>query len=594
MAMTQLELNKGTENQVEFNIVPNVQRYAEFERSSFQVCSPHTFPYPLGYPGRQYCCKVTQTAEGPNLGVSSNEPTIFNLRINRTIAALKTQEELLMLFQTYIDHFNGTNIANLLHRLATLFQDSGSRGKVRRDYRFMLLVERAVFCSSYSSSYCPKDLANIAWSLVKFGMYGHMLFDLIGSESVFQLERFASINLSIILWSFAKAGRFNKNLFLYAIPRVLSELPNMEPQQISNIAWSYSKVGLVSPHLFENLKKRSIMTIDQFLPIHISMLCYAFSMAEIFPPDLFKLVSEMEVDSFAPKAVAHICWSFSLGGLEIPKRWLGWIHDNDNLISLSFHELSLLITAISLYFIEGSVLVRQANPNEFGYLNTNYTQKLDISKALGIRDRDPGNCVIEWDKSYHSLKLVTNKPSCCEESFNSRDFLWKTIDLLIPRLFEKTREFREAFDVVGILTFIGKDVSLFLTTFNERLLKNPKPQTKFFRELHSYSNSSEGSTCLNQSSSSREATPSSTSGNTENWSINSSPSTHKSSNTEQLSLLTKSPSKADNLFSNELFPIQRYNPLNAHAKPSPNKISNFSTFTLLIYNLLLMYLALSR
>ncbi|KAH8585036.1 uncharacterized protein ELE39_000987 [Cryptosporidium sp. chipmunk genotype I] len=442
----------------------------------------------------QFSNSYDHTSATYNIGVlySRDENIVFNLKMNKIIAASESFGELLGIVHCHIYYLNEINIASILHKLAILSQSNNSKGRIKRDERFKLLLDVIVFRSNFPCRFSPKELSNIAWSLVKLGLNNHIIFDLVGNESIVQLERFISINLSIILWSFAKAGKFNKNLFVYAIPKILSELDNLEPQQISNIAWSYSKVGLISPHLFENLKRRSIQSIDKFLPIHISMLCYAFSLADIIPTDLYELISKMEICSFTPKALVHIFWSFSLAELKSPINWLFWILETERISLLSLHELNLLISSFSLNFIKGFVLIKHSNSNDYNVISNNNLQKISISKALAIKDRDPENCVIEWKNSFHFLNIVQVKPG---NNLNDYDyFIWDSLDKLSSKLYEKFRGIKEISDVIWMLTFIGKDISKFIRKANKKLPND-------FSQTFNYQNSSKAldGNCCNSS-----------------------------------------------------------------------------------------------
>lgn len=398
---------------------------------------------------------------------SRNENIVFNLKINKIIIASDSLGELLGLVNSHIYYLNDKNMILILHKIATLCRNNNSKGRIKKDERFKFLLDIIVFRSNFSYRFSPKELSSIVWSLVKLGMNNHILFEIVGNESIIQLERFVSINLSIILWSFAKAEKFNKNLFVYAIPKILSELENLDPQQISNIAWSYSKVGLISPHLFENLKRRSIQTIDQFFPIHISMLCYAFSLADIIPKDFYELISKIEISSFTPKALVHIFWSFSLADLKFPINWVFWILDHERISFLSLHELNLLISSFSLNFIKGYVLVKHSNLNDDNFIGNNHPKKTSISKALAIKDRDPENCVIEWNNSFQFLNIVHVKSG---SNINDYDyFIWNTLDELSKKLYEKFKRIKEISDIIWILAFIGKDISKFIEKSNRKL-----------------------------------------------------------------------------------------------------------------------------
>ncbi|EAK89138.1 hypothetical protein [Cryptosporidium parvum Iowa II] len=463
------------------NIIPNsgFQQYFDFSRTHQCYIGQFSGPY-------------EQRNITYNNGVlySRDEHIVFNLKMNKIITASESFGELLGIVHCHIYYLNEINMVSILHKLAVLSQSNNFKGRIKRDERFRLLLDVIVLRSNFPCRFSPKELSNIAWSLVKLGLNNHKIFDFVCNESIIQLERFISINLSIILWSFAKAGKFNKNLFVYAIPKILSELDNLEPQQISNIAWSYSKVGLVSPHLFENLKRKSIQTIDKFLPIHISMLCYAFSLADIVPTDLYELISKMEICSFTPKAMAHIFWSFSLAELKSPINWLFWILDSDRISLLTMHELNLLISSFSLNFIKGFVLIKHSNSNDYNIINNNDLQKISISKALAIKDRDPESCVIEWNSSYHLLNIVQVRQ---ENNFNDYDyFIWDTLDKLSTRLYEKFKGIKEISDVVWMLTFIGKDTSKFIQKANKKLPND-------LNQIFNYQNSQKslGESCCN-------------------------------------------------------------------------------------------------
>lgn len=393
---------------------------------------------------------------------SRDENIVFNLRINKLIAISESLSELLELIQYHAYYFNEINISTILHKIATLCLSNGSKAKIKKDGRFKLLMEIIVFRSNLSCRFYPKELSNIAWSLVKLGINSQILFEIIGKESIVQIERFGSINLSIVLWSFAKAGKFNKNLFIYAIPKILSELENLTPQQISNIAWSYSKVGLISPHFFENLKRRSIQTIERFLPIHVSMLCYAFSWADIVPTELYETISMLDIVSFSPKALAHIFWSFSLAEFKFPLDWLFWVNDEARISSLSHHELNLLIISLCLNFIKGFVFIRHLKPNDYGFVDSNSLHKVSISKALSTRDKDSENIVIEWSRSGELLNITKVKSEIDLSNYDL--FIWDVLDILSLKLYKTFRRFREISDIVWMLTLIGKDTSMFIRT----------------------------------------------------------------------------------------------------------------------------------
>ncbi|OII70815.1 uncharacterized protein cubi_00960 [Cryptosporidium ubiquitum] len=435
---------------------PEICQHYDFERVSHyynnQCLNPYDHSSTIYYNGILY---------------SRNENIVFNLKMNKIITASSSLKELLGLVNSHIYYLNEKNMASILYKIATLCQNNNSKGRIKRDERFKFLLDVMVFRSNFPSRFSPKELSSIVWSLVKLGMNNHILFEIVGNESIIQLERFVSINLSIILWSFAKAEKFNKNLFVYAIPKILSELENLEPQQISNIAWSYSKVGLISPHLFENLKRRSIKTIDKFLPIHISMLCYAFSLADIVPKDLYELISKMEISSFSPKALVHIFWSFSLAELKFPVNWVFWILDNERISFLSLHELGLLIYSFSLNFIKGSVLIRHSKLSDDNFISNNHLQKTSITKALSIKDRDPENCIIEWNNSFEFLNIIQVKPG---SNLNDYDyFIWDTLDKISTKLYEKFRKVQEISDIIWILAFIGKDITKFIEKANKKL-----------------------------------------------------------------------------------------------------------------------------
>ncbi|KAJ1611547.1 transmembrane domain-containing or GPI anchor-containing protein [Cryptosporidium canis] len=524
---------------------------------------------------------------------SRDENIVFNLKINKLIATYESVEELLMLVQRHTYYFNEMNIAAIVHKIASLCKCHISKGKIRRDERFKLLLDIVIFRSSFPCRFSPKELSNLAWSLVKLGLNNHILFEIIGNESIVQMERFASINLSIILWSFAKAGRFNKNLFVYAIPKILSELDNLEPQQISNIAWSYSKVGLISPHLFENLKRQSIKTIEKFLPIHISMLCYAFSWADIVPTGLFEIISELDIKSFTPKALVHIFWSFSLAEFKFPISWIFWIQNTERISSLTLHELSLLITSFSLNFIKGFVLIKYLKLSDCGLISSNNVQKVSISRALAIRDKDPEDSRIEWGDSYSFLDFIQFNPGRDMNDYDA--FIWNALDRLSLKLYETFNKLKEISDVIWLLTYIGKDTSIFMKKRPKSMLNGQEKVSTcqnfaiasnehgfVTEDMYTTSNLCENispfSTCCNSASSADK-------------------SGHKIASVSALKNLDCAPSFSNQeLRTNESRTLADSAPIHTNTEPNNSSVQRTNSIpsivVLIVYNILLVIVAL--
>ncbi|EEA05243.1 uncharacterized protein CMU_043170 [Cryptosporidium muris RN66] len=441
--------NDLTQNKIDIPTLLSTNSIFHSSNSNIKYTYTHGYLTPISSTG---ITSTVTTSKDP----SSKSRFPVNVMLNNKIMKCKNIESLLNLIFTHLGSFNEVNMVTLLHRLAIKCHDSHVKRKIRQDERFGLLLDSLIYRLSYSKSFLPQELANTVWSLVKIGIYDHIIYDLVSNEAVYQLDRFIAINLSMLLWSYSKSGKKYNYLFITAIPKVLSELDNLQSQQISNIIWSYAKIGLISPHLFENIAKRCTSILSEFLPIHISMTAYAFALADICPLKLFSMISKLNIESFNHKALVHIIWSFSITKFSLSLNWIQYICEDNKLDILSLHEINLLLSSLCLNFVDGYVKIKI-------YVTENTQHEVNddvvlLPRALAIRDRNPDITCIEWNHSLPLLHAIEYFTSRSLDNCRAKQILWNLIDKLTEKLLNKYQIYNDILDIIWLLYIIGKDI----------------------------------------------------------------------------------------------------------------------------------------
>ncbi|KAL7066447.1 hypothetical protein ACR3K2_31180 [Cryptosporidium serpentis] len=444
--------NDLMQNKIDVPTLLNTNSIFYSSNSNIKYTYTHGYLAPISSTG---ITSTVTTSKDP----SSKSRFPINIMLNNKIMKCKNIESLLNLIFTHLGSFNEVNMVTLLHRLAIKCHDSHVKRKIRQDERFGLLLDGLIYRLSYSRSFLPQELANTVWSLVKIGIYDHIIYDLVSNEAVYQLDQFIAINLSMLLWSYSKSGKKYNYLFITAIPKVLSELNNLQSQQISNIIWSYAKIGLISPHLFENIAKRCTSILSEFLPIHISMTAYAFALADICPSKLFSMISKLNIESFNHKALVHIIWSFSITKFSFSLNWIQCICENNKLDILSLHEINLLLSSLCLNFVDGYVKIKIYVAENIQH-EMNDTDVVLLSRALAIRDRNPDITCIEWNHSLPLLHAIEDFTSKSLDNCKAKQILWHLIDKLIENLLNKYQTCNDILDIIWLLYIIGKDIKI--------------------------------------------------------------------------------------------------------------------------------------
>lgn len=223
-----------------------------------------------------------------------------------------------------MERFQPQTIANVVHALARL--------EVR--HRAILDIVREQF--EITKDTHPQVAANLAWGFATLNYPAPRLFQAIDKEMAATLIRDGTLQaISNTTWAFATQRVDAPRLFQLLDDNAALLLSNEDaaiaPQALSNLAWSFATLGVEAPRLFQQMDATAqIWTQHPTLtPQAIANILWAFASLNLPAPTLFRLVEENAqwvVTKGKPQEIANVAWACATQNMQ-SRSLFGWINE---------------------------------------------------------------------------------------------------------------------------------------------------------------------------------------------------------------------------------------------------------------------------
>jgi hypothetical protein len=146
------------------------------------------------------------------------------------------------------------------------------------------------------NQFTPGLLSNAAWAFAKVKQSNPALFKMIAEESIQQMARFNSQEISITLWAFVHTGeqykKHNKTLYKKAAERIVQCVSALTPEALGDIAYSFALIRNRHHPVFDSIGNEAVRKLGSFTPHNLSKIVWAYTSGRVSHPTLFEEVAK--------------------------------------------------------------------------------------------------------------------------------------------------------------------------------------------------------------------------------------------------------------------------------------------------------------